>query len=232
MKHTIMMKKLYTIYFIVLSVIIFACNNGKEGEKSTIAFTSYKIFNEKFPPLSLPYQMSTDNKNYGAFSALLSENHHVDSSFRHVFVLDSTTIEKGIDSTHIQSEINCCRFYHVGKLYETDLFSVVLYARNNLPPHDDIYIFLATVDKEGKKIDEILFHKPESTLPPTELNRTSSVREDSTIHISKLTSDYQFVGGKDEANLHKKTLHEKTYKMSKSGKIELLSEENKEIPLN
>lgn len=228
-----MMKKLYIIYFIALSVIIFACDGGSEEvQKDNTTFALYKKFNEKFPPLSLPYQMSTDNKNYGAFTALLSENHHIDSSFRHFFALDSTTTEKSIDSTHIQPAADSCRFYHVGKLYETALFSVILYARNNLPPHDDIYIFLATMDKEGKKIDQILFHKPESTLPPTELNRTSSVREDSTIHISRLTTDYQFVGGKEEANPHKKTLNEKIYKISKEGKIELLSEEKREVPLN
>lgn len=227
------MKKLYSIYAIALLILVFACNNATEGIQSTEGLLdTYADFSGKFPPLSLPYQMNTDHKNYGTFSALLTENHHIDSTFRHIFILDSVTKEKGADSAHLHSEATCCRFYHVGKLYETALFSVVLYARNNFPPHDDIYIFLATVDKSGKKIDEILFHKPESTLPHTEISRTSTVKEDSTVHISKLTSDYQFAAGKEQADLHCQTLHEKAYKIDQTGTIKLIKEENKEIPLN
>jgi hypothetical protein len=110
-------------------------------------------------------------------------------------------------------------------------FSAILYARNNLPPHDDIYIFLATMDKEGKKIDEILFHKPDNALPPTELSRISSVKEDSAIHIEKITTDYQFAMGKEDVSLHKETSHKKIYKISPLGKIELVKEENEEMPL-
>jgi hypothetical protein len=87
------------------------------------------------------------------------------------------------------------------------------------------------MDKNGRKIDEILFHKPESSLPPTELNRKSFINTDSTIHISRLTSDYQFGTDKDKANLRRQVLHEKSYKINTLGKIALLKEENKEMPI-
>lgn len=224
------MKKLHSTCIIALLMFVGACDNAPKETENAASFAPYKTFTEKFATLSLPLEMETDHKSYAAFTALLTENHHVDSSFRNVFVLDSLTKEKNIDSLHSDVAIQCCRFYHIGKLYETATFSAVLYARNNLPPHDDIYIFLATMDKEGKKIDEILFHKPESTLPPTELNRKSAITMDSTIHISRLTRDFQFVADKEKADLHRQMLHERSYKINKLGKIELLKEESKEIP--
>ncbi len=225
------MKKQYAAYMIMLLILNWACSSPPKASENASSFAPYKIFNERFADLSLPYEMETNHKNYAAFTALLTENYHIDSSFRNVFVLDSLSKEKNIDSLHTSTAIQCCQFYHIGKFYESSSFSVVLYARNNVPPHDDIYIFLATMDKDGKKIDEILFHKPESTLPPTELNRKSSFNADSTIHISRLTSDYQFVADKDKANLHRQVLHEKSYKINDLGKIEMLREENKEIPI-
>ena len=228
----IQMKKLYFICLIAILVLTLACNDSPPKEKQSVTLSApYKTFNEKFTPLSLPYKMETDNKNYAAFTALLTENHHIDSSFRNIFTLDSLTKEKSVDSILVHAAAKCCQFYHVGKVYETSSFSVILYARNNFPPHDDIYIFLATMDKDGKKIDEILFHKPESILPPAEINRISTILADSTIHLSKLTSDYQFVADKEKANLHRQILHEKSYKINSLGKIALLKEENKEIPL-
>ncbi len=220
--------------FLALLFFIFSCGNSTtentgNAENNNQSFALYKQFKEKFAPLSLPYEMRTDNKNYAAFTALLTENHHIDSSFRKVFYLDSLTKEPSSDSTNANTP--CCKFYHVGKFFETATFSVILYARNNLPPADEIYIFLATIDKDGKKIDEILFHKPESTLPPTEQNRISMVKADSTIHINNLTNDYLFEAGKEQAKLQRQTLHEKIYKISPAGKIEKVKEENQEVPL-
>jgi hypothetical protein len=227
------MKQIVMNYFLLLLMVFafVACGNEadqKGTQKANIPFALYKKFNEKFAPLSVPYEMITDNKNYSAFTALLTENHHIDSTFRRVFLLDSLT-KQATDSLHQSSE--CCKFYHVGKLYETAVYSTVLYARNNLPPHDDIYIFLATMDKDGKKIDEILFHKPESVLPPTEVSRISSVKADSTIHIQKLTTDYQLGIKEKDKKMIKQTLHEKIYKINDLGKIELLKTEDKEVPL-
>jgi hypothetical protein len=214
-------------FFLLLG---FSCGSSTtENASNGNIFALYKQFKEKFAPLSLPYEMKTDNKNYAAFTALLTENHHIDSTFRRVFSLDSLTKEASAESIHTSAL--CCKFYHIGKFFETATFSVILYARNNLPPSDDIYIFLATIDKDGKKIDEILFHKPESTLPPTELNRISSIKADSTIHINNLTNDYQFEAGQEKAKLQRQTLHEKIYKINAIGKIELVKEENKEVPL-
>jgi hypothetical protein len=146
--------------------------------------------------------------------------------------LDSLTKEAHPDSMAHHPDSQCCKFYFVGKLFETATYSAILYARNNLPPHDDIYIFLATMDKEGKKIDEILFHKPEMSLPPTELKRFSVVNVDSSIVINRLSMDYQFVAGKETPALKHQTLFEKTYKFNSNGKIELTNDSKKEIPIN
>jgi hypothetical protein len=221
-----------SMLLVLLISFLFACgNNGEtknEEDKTTVSFALYKQFNEKFPTLSLPYEMLTDNKNYAAFTALLTENHHIDSTFRSVFLLDSLTRQK---TDSVPTAYDCCKFYHVGKLYETAAFSAMLYARNDMPPHDDIYIFLATMDKNGKKIDEILFHKPESVLPPTEVNRISSIKPDTTIHVQKLTTDFQLATKEKEKKMMKQTLHSKIYKISPAGKITLLQEEDKDLPM-
>lgn len=227
------MKSIFSNYMLLLVCVFALCACGgnekkKEVSNSTTSFALYKNFNEKFPLLSLPYEMITDNKNYSAFTALLTENHHIDSTFRSTFLLDSLSRQQA-DSTSQMSA--CCKFYHVGKLYETAIYSAILYARNDIPPHDDIYIFLATMSRDGKKIDEILFHKPESVLPPTEVSRISSVKADSTIHIQKLTTDYQLATKEKGKKMMKQTLHAKIYKISAAGKIELLQEEDKDIPL-
>ena len=227
------MKRILLHYLqLFLSVFILAaCGSStdeKTAYKTNTSFALYKKFNEKFPPLSMPYEMITDNKNYSVFTALLTENHHIDSTFRNTFLLDSI-YRQATDS--LSSAASCCKFYHVGKLYETAIYSTVLYARNDMPPHDDIYIFLATMDREGKKIDEILFHKPESALPPTEISRTSLVKADSTIHVQNITTDYQLATEGKDKKMMKQTRHEKIYKINLSGKIELLKEENEEVPL-
>lgn len=100
----------------------------------------------------------------------------------------------------------------------------------NLPPNDDIYIFLATMDKEGRKIDEILFHKPVSTLPPTELRRYSVIDTDSSVVVSHLLLDYLFGKEKDALNLKQKVLSEKRYQFTNEGKIKLVGDTRKEIP--
>lgn len=227
------MKKSFSNYLFFLAYLLILCAcGGKETQKEVSSnnnsFALYKKFNEKFPSLSIPYEMITDNKNYSAFTALLTENHHIDSTFRNIFRLDSLT--RQVTDSMPQTQ-DCCKFYHVGKLYETATYSAVLYARNEMPPHDDIYIFLATMDRDGKKIDEILFHKPESVLPPTEVNRISSVKADSSIHIQKLTTDYQLATKEKGIKMMKQTLHFKIYKINATGKIELLQEEDKDLPL-
>ncbi len=215
------------LFFFILSILS-ACSSQKGENRSN--FGAYKKFNEHFAPLTLPYEMLTNNSSYSTFTALLDENRHIDSTFRHIFIVDSLTKEKQPDSVSHYSEVKCCKFYFVGKLFETTTYSAVLYARNNLPPHDDIYIFLATMDKDGKKIDEILFHKPASTLPPTELRRYSAVNVDTSVVVNHLLLDYLFGKEKDALSLKKQILLEKRYQFTKEGKIKLIEDTRKEIP--
>jgi hypothetical protein len=219
---------LYLIFIFFILSILAACSGQENDSQSN--FGAYKKFNEHFAPLTLPYEMLTDNLSYSTFTALLDENRHIDSTFRHVFVLDSLTKEEHPNSVSHHTEATCCKFYFVGKVFETANYSAVLYARNNLPPNDDIYIFLATMDKEGKKIDEILFHKPISTLPPTELRRYSVIDTDSSVIVSHLLLDYLFGKEKDALNLKQKILSEKRYRFTDEGKIKLVGDSRKEIP--
>ncbi|SFF15816.1 hypothetical protein [Thermoflexibacter ruber] len=219
---------LYFVFIFAVLSILSACSGQQTSNQSN--FGAYKKFNEHFAPLTLPYEMLTDNSSYSTFTALLDENRHIDSTFRHVFVLDSLTKEEHPDSVSHHTATTCCKFYFVGKVFETANYSAVLYARNNLPPNDDIYIFLATMDKEGKKIDEILFHKPVSTLPPTELKRYSIIDTDSSVVVSHLLLDYLFGKEKDALSLKKQILSEKRYQFTNEGKIKLIGDSRKEIP--
>lgn len=225
---------LYINFCVFITLCMWACSGNKQENATNnhANFDLYQSFNQHFAPLSLPFQMETNNANFSVFTALLDENRHIDSTFRHIFVLDSLTQEAHPDSLTHHPIYECCKFYYVGKLFETANYSTLLYARNNLPPHDDIYIFLATMDKTGKKIDEILFHKPMASLPPTELKRVSIINADTSIMVNHVSLDYEFAKGKESMELKHKTLHEKYYTIAPNGKIQLVNQMTKEIPMD
>ena len=221
------MKTNTTYYINLLSFLVLglaSCQTPASQPNESDKFKLYSQFNQHFNHLQLPYKLTTNSKNYSVFTAMLTENQHIDSTFRHIFVLDSLQHEYYSDSIAHGKQENCCKFYHIGKIFETTQYAAVLYARNNLPPQDEIYIFLATMDKQGNKIDEILFHKPMFSLPPTELQRTSEIRLDSTIHISKLIVEYEFEKNTDNMKVSHEVLYEKTYQINPQGKIELKAE--------
>ncbi|TAD99266.1 MAG: hypothetical protein EAZ97_09255 [Bacteroidetes bacterium] len=227
------MNKIFLI-FIGVFCLIFSCQEKKqEQENLSDVNTEVKRFLKQFDVLALPYQMLSDPQNHATFQALLGENHLLDSNFVERFQLNRSFIESELDSTHEQPESKNYHFYAIGKCFMNPKYTIILYGRDG-KLEDDNYIFLASFDSKGQKIDEILFHKPLLALPPIEIKRLSIIKADSSFMLNSVTEESKFVDKKDKKQDYmqfvKKVSHEKFYKIDAYGKFILVNNTDKDLP--
>ncbi len=212
-----------------LTLICFAWISGCSENKTNKAVDNkIKVFFRSFDSLKLPYSLITDASNHNTFNALMDINHQLDSALVSRFELNYLMRE--LDSIgEPVLEKTPYQFYSIGSVFKTTQYVALLYGRNT-SSNEDACVFLATYGKDGKKIDEIVFHRPLLSLPPTEIRRISEISTDTTFVITTVTEEHRFVNERNNyMELVEQKAHDKIYKIEPSGRILLKDERNRQI---
>jgi len=214
------------IYYFALFVGLLACK-GREIKDEARQNSLTAQFFKNFSPLNLPYIISTGSGSQATFQALMTENHVLDSSLVIEYELDNIKQEP-IDSTqsmeHFVSDKSAYKYYSIGRVCENEQFVALLYGRDN-PSHEDVCVVLVTYNKQGKKIDQIIFHRPLWELPPVEIQKVSHIKTDTTISLTSIVEEHRFVNEKNNyMELIEKNQLDKIYRFESTGKISLKNE--------
>lgn len=213
-----------TLLFVAL-IFLYACTDKNKIQQEEHHKEVVRFF-KSFSPLEKPFDLVTDVGSLSIFNALMSEHFSIDSTLSSKFAFNADQHEDSLQKAASTEHFN---YYNMGKVGETEKYYAVLYGRNS-SVQDDAYVFLATFDKEGNKIDEVIFHKPLLELPPIEVKQDSKLTTDSTFSIITVTEEHEFVDKKGQyMELIKQIAHQKNYKIEANGKIELVSSENQEL---
>jgi hypothetical protein len=183
---------LFGIFFL-LGFAFVACKEKKQAE---VVNTKFRKFITKLDTLHLPYTLLSEAKNHAQFTAFINSKVEIDSAFAHELMLDSHSQETLVgDTTHEDQSRQHHYYYHIIGFLPYKNKYILLYGRNTKEAHDDIHVFMATYSVDGSKNSEIIFHKPLLDIMPTELRRASTVKADTTVVLSKIKVEHEFVNG-------------------------------------
>ncbi len=195
-----------------------ACKEKKQVE---VANPVFRKFISQIDTLHLPYTLNSEAKNHAQFTAFINSKTEVDSAFAHTLMLDSHSQETLIgDTTHEDRSRQHHYYYHIiGFLPHKNKY-ILLYGRNTKEEHDDIHVFMAVYSQDGTKNGEIIFHKPLLDILPTELRRASTIKADTTMMISKVKVEHEFVNGiENEMTPYHKVEYDYFYTIDYQGNI-------------
>jgi len=228
------MYKFIAFGFLTILLSMGCANRPSEQPPETTApDEGFTHFLKKFPELDLPYKMMTDptntSSNHTVLTDLLTENYEIDTLEITDFELN-TAIEE-LDSLQEDSVITSnFKFYALGQVYDKDSRTALLYGRADAETEENFVVFLATYDQAGKKIDEVIFHRPLHLLPPRDLRRISEIGVDSVIRLVQIHEEHELVND-DEGymKLESQTAHELSYNLQEDGKIKLNGESDRKL---
>ncbi|GEM_PF-5023642 len=227
------MYKFIAFGFLTILLGTSCTNPPSEQPPKTNAPEGLTHFLKKFPELELPYKMMTDptntSSNHTVLTDLLAENYEIDTLEIADFELNTSIGE--LDSLREDSVmISKFKFYALGKVYDKDHRTALLYGRADAETEENFTVFLATYDETGHKVDEVIFHRPLHLLPPRDLRRISEIGIDSVIKLVQIHEEHKLVNDDEEyMKLESQTAHELSYSLLADGKIKLNEESDRKL---